>query len=637
MTKDKFRLFRSHRHTFIVTLATLALSASGNNFKPTISSVKNDIIHTKSFSNESKTGIEETFFTPGYAEVKGRIEDYNPESGPRNFLVYFQDNLIGSMEPVSVEIADDGSFITWIPLTTPGYARFVGDNRFFDFFLVPDRTLEVSFRWEDVADYLNKKRNGEQPSESPFRFGADLSRINKELTEYSKNASYGVYTMAHDLIPSDAIKRLTDDYERQIREIDQCIGGKDLDPVTTKLLKANVKSKYLFDVFEYARTREGLQRTDTLAPSLKEPLDLNYFDSVKEVLADDDKWVLASSHFGGVPNMMGQSSLQKLLGLEDHFIFDFGINAFPYLKSLGAELTLEEEEINRWLGEGGRKSCTLKELTKGMNGARNAAERNGLSEQLNEYYQQHKKDDEKPNHGPILGDASRNVRDVSEAIKEYLGVETLPLLWQVALSEALRSKFQLRAEYYTDKDKLHEVLETIKTDGEISHPAILESLGNFYRRAYARKSFDIPDDARGKVIRDLIAPFAGKTLLIDFWGISCGPCCHAIKNSVKARAINRNHPDFKMIFISDDTDSESRYKDFVTKYLDGETTYRISESDFHLLRDLFAFSGIPRYVLIGPDGKVLDSDFKFHTMKRDLKQYGIELEADPLEGLIIQK
>lgn len=91
-----------------------------------------------------------------------------------------------------------------------------------------------------------------------------------------------------------------------------------------------------------------------------------------------------------------------------------------------------------------------------------------------------------------------------------------------------------------------------------------------------------------------------------------------------------------MLFISDDSGSESSYEDFVMKYLEGETSYRISESDFHLLRDLFSFSGIPRYVLIGRDGKVVDSDFNFYSMKNNLKEYGIELEGDVLDGLITQ-
>ena len=590
-----------------------------------------EIIYGKALTAEMKSGLDKTFFTPSYAEVRGKIEDYNPKSGLKNLLAYVNNNLIGASDPISVQIADDGSFLTWVPLTTPGYVRISGDKCFFDVFLAPEMTLEVSFKWDEAVKYCRKKNKGDAAPENPFHFGGDLSRINKEVAEYPSVVSYGVYAMARDLTPSEAIDRMTADYESQIQAVDEYVKGKALDSATESLLKANVKSKHLFDVFEYARTREGLQRTDTSAASLKEPLDLKYFDHEKELLADYDKWILASLQYGGVANMMAHSPLLKLLGHEDHFVYDFGANAFPYLKSLGAALTPEEEEINEWLGEGCRKSCTLNELSQGMDSPRKAAERNGLKEQLNEFRQ--KQADRQSGQKVLLGDAPRNVRDISETIKSYLGVDSLPLLWQVALSEALRSRFQLKPDYYPDKSQLEDVVETIREDGEISHPAIIESLENFYRRAYARKSFDIPDDRRGRVIKDLIAPYAGKMLLIDFWGLSCGPCRYAIKNSVVAREKNRRNPDFKMIFISDDTESESQYRDFVTKYLEGEICYRIPESDFRMLRDLFAFSGIPRYVLIGRDGKVLDSDFNFHNMKRDMKGYGIELESDIMDEI----
>ena len=592
------------------------------------------LLCSTSYAAATPTDVADAgFFTPGYAEIHGKIVDYNPESDPKDFLVYIDHNLIGDSEPISVRIAEDGSFITGMTLTTPGYAKFVADRRYFDFFIAPDHTLEVSFRWDDVVDYCEKERKGEPISVSPFNFGEDLGVINKELKEYPGKKSYRIYKMAHDLTPSDAIMQLTEGYEKNMRSIDEYSEAKGFDPITRKLLKANVKSDYLTDVFAYATTREGFERTDTLASSLKEPLDLKYFEPVKALLADDDEWMLASNQYGGLPNMMGHSPLIDILDYDDVYMYDFGVNAFPYLKSLGAVLTQEEEEINEWLGDGGLKSCTLSALPKMRNAVITAAERNGLADRLDEFYKQQEEAGSHTGAVTLLADVPRNVRNLSETIKTYLGVDTLPLLWQVALSEGLRSRFQLKPDYYIDRDALFDVLETVKKDSEISNPAIMEALENFYRRAYAVKSFCIPDDARGKVIKDMIAPYAGKTLLIDFWGVSCGPCCHAIKNSVNTREKNRSNPDFKMIFISSDTDAASQYDDFVTKYLEGETTCRISESDFNLLRDLFAFSGIPRYVLIGRDGKVLDSDFKFYGMKRTLKEYGIELEADPLDEL----
>ncbi len=128
------------------------------------------------------------------------------------------------------------------------------------------------------------------------------------------------------------------------------------------------------------------------------------------------------------------------------------------------------------------------------------------------------------------------------------------------------------------------------------------------------------------MIRDIIAPYAGKILLLDFWGTNCGQCIVDIKNSTETRAKNLNHPDFKIIYISSDDSPESRYNSFVEKYLADETCFRIPQSDYHLLRDLFNFAGIPRYVLISRDGnKVLDSDLFYHDLKSILKKYEVNL------------
>ncbi len=598
---------------------------------------QSDGIKGKSISDSRNLEGKNEFFTSGYAEVRGKIEDYTPSSKLKNFLVYFNDNLTGESKTKSVEISGDGSFIIWLPLTTPGYAKFVGDNRNFKFFLKPGQALDVAFNWKEVEEYCDRQREGEKTSKSPFKFDGELGKINQELASYEAVESVGVSNMAHDLTPNEAIRALTEDYEQRLQAVKDFAEENYIDLEARKVLEGNVKSTYIFDVFEYERTRDGLALRDTLAPSLKEPLDLQYFEPIKKLLAEDNEWILASYNMSPLPNVMAFSSLPELLGYEDHYWYDFGINALPFLKSLGVELTPEEEEINEWLGDGGRKSCTLSQLSKGNTAARLAAERHGMSEELKKFYEQHRDSNEHARQSFLVGDAVGNVKAYNEAIRKYLGVEELPVLWQVVQGEALRRRYQLNSNQYRNKEDLFEVFDEVKESGEFSNPAIIEALENSYRREYAQKSFDIPNDNRGKVIKELIEPYAGRILLLDFWDITCGPCCHAIKNSVKTREKNRSNPEFKMLFISNDESSESRYEDFVVKYLDGETCYRIQESDFHLLRDLFGFSGIPRYVLISRDGKVLDSDFSFYGMKKSLKEYGIELEGDVLEELMESK
>ena len=62
-----------------------------------------------------------------------------------------------------------------------------------------------------------------------------------------------------------------------------------------------------------------------------------------------------------------------------------------------------------------------------------------------------------------------------------------------------------------------------------------------------------------------------------------------------------------------------RYNDFI-KDQELAKTHRLSSDDFLYLRQLFKFNGIPRYVLINKEGKVLNDDFPMHNLKDELKK-----------------
>lgn len=67
----------------------------------------------------------------------------------------------------------------------------------------------------------------------------------------------------------------------------------------------------------------------------------------------------------------------------------------------------------------------------------------------------------------------------------------------------------------------------------------------------------------------------------------------------------------------------SKQKKYAEKHLNGETTLYLGQGDIIRLRELFGFNSIPRYVLIAPDGKVVDDNYLFHDLTNFLKQEGI--------------
>ncbi|MDE7421367.1 MAG: redoxin family protein [Muribaculaceae bacterium] len=173
---------------------------------------------------------------------------------------------------------------------------------------------------------------------------------------------------------------------------------------------------------------------------------------------------------------------------------------------------------------------------------------------------------------------------------------------------------------------MDDIIDRIKHTNVISHPILTEAFIKFFERTYSKRDYELPDDDRGRIIKDIIEPYKGKVILLDFWGTSCGLCRIHIEESAEERRRNLEHPDFKRIFISSPVDSwKADYDKYVEKHLADETNVWLSESAYRKIQDLFSYSGLPRYVLIDRDGKVLHDDFYFEYLHSYLYDLGITL------------
>ena len=137
--------------------------------------------------------------------------------------------------------------------------------------------------------------------------------------------------------------------------------------------------------------------------------------------------------------------------------------------------------------------------------------------------------------------------------------------------------------------------------------------------------YELPDTRGGRVFKELIAPYHGKLLLVDFWGINCGPCRAGIERTAHLRDKYRDSKQFKFIYLTSEKDSPLKaYTAYVDKYLPLETSYRISDDDYIYLRALFAFNGIPRYVLFSPSGRFFNTNFESYQLASYLNSNTIE-------------
>ncbi len=172
-----------------------------------------------------------------------------------------------------------------------------------------------------------------------------------------------------------------------------------------------------------------------------------------------------------------------------------------------------------------------------------------------------------------------------------------------------------------------QVLDSLKC---ISHTVLRKALADHFASQYetAGRPSPLPDTEGGKIMRQLIAPYAGKAIFVDFWSTGCGPCRAEIKRNREFRDTHRDGKGYVFLFITGDEDSpENAYNKFVADNMTDDITLRIPQDDFNRLRELYNFAAFPYHTFISPEGHSVINNISFNerTIPTILKRYGIEL------------
>ena len=150
------------------------------------------------------------------------------------------------------------------------------------------------------------------------------------------------------------------------------------------------------------------------------------------------------------------------------------------------------------------------------------------------------------------------------------------------------------------------------------HPYIRQKAEQFYQAQMAQKDLasPLPDGPGAEIIRDVLAKYPGRYVMIDFWGMGCGPCRAAIQESKALRAEIAKRDDVKLVFIAGErtTEGSEAYQKYVAEWLSGEETVCVTNADFRRLQELLEFSGIPHYETFTPDGRRVREDIQLHGL-----------------------
>lgn len=116
-----------------------------------------------------------------------------------------------------------------------------------------------------------------------------------------------------------------------------------------------------------------------------------------------------------------------------------------------------------------------------------------------------------------------------------------------------------------------------------------------------------------------LSEFEGKYILLDFWNLGCQPCMEALPEMEEVSRMYKG----KLELVSICGAAKNRWKKFVAeKKLTGHQWNELREVNDGLAA-VYGVKGVPHYVLISPERKVIDSwmGYRKHILKEKMKEF----------------
>ncbi len=555
------------------------------------------------------------FFTRDTARVIGYIKGYNRGLGFSTGMVYAQNVLTNESFPQVVTIHEDGRFDVKIPMNHPIYTYAAIDRQAIPFYLEPGQTLSLVLNWDEFI--AAKKVQNTRYMFKDIHFAGPLSRINSELMKLVPDDPdhRTLQERIKKETPAEFNQKQMAFWEESRARLEDLLKDQNFTDQSKTILRNGIITSNAAYLFDFVMNREYAARTDSTGSlALKAPVNPEYYAFLHQMPLNDPT-LLISPNFSTFINrfefsrpFMQAPRITAVRSQVPLYIFLF--------RDLGLKKTQADEEFLQFMNEKGKTFNTLlpaeretvvKEITEATK---------AFAERYKEYDAQYKEKYPFKSRDLAVEPLVGFWVDRDSVMRNYYKLSP-NLVYEIAKIRTL--KFNFSQQLKGRKDEARTFLTALEKT--IQSPFLIEEAERFFNQSYPAvpaTAYDLPAGLGTDIFKKIVDQYKGKMLFVDFWATTCGPCIASIKQKKSTRDKLKDDKDFDFVFITSDRESpQKRYDEFI-KEQDLAKTYRLPDDDFKYLRQLFKFNGIPRYVLIGKDGKVLNDDFPMYRLESEI-------------------
>ena len=522
--------------------------------------------------------LPQDWFKTDTITVKGRIEGYNPVLfGFNSMECYFEDVFSDDATTLVLDIAPDGTFCKKFQASYPVQQKFFcteSRNGFHEipFFARPGETIDITVKRDEHGAYQCYYNSGSS---------RDVQNWLRNMDVFD-NLAYPLHLSKINI--AEAKQKAEDVWQNMMYRLQSVSRQYHFTPLEMQLAMADVQANFAYAWVDYMMYREDEVRTFVKQDIGAYRMEVS--DSAEFVAIGDEKnyellhrvdfdnpLLLASNQYSILLNRI-QFARPVLLYREKSMTNEEGIieyNASGVIKRLKGSLVAWRNLMGTDHDNMMAQHCIYKEYLNDFKSWRHNEDMNAV----------------------FLADTTKTEAERKKNVDENISISKMYPEYLAAFKD----------------------------------PYIHQKAEAYYAHKMAQKdiSTPLPDMPMADLIHQLTQKFPGRYLMIDFWGMGCGPCRAAIEGSKEIRAQIAKRDDVKLIFIAGErtTEGSDAYKKYVAEWLADEETICVTNADFTRLQELFRFNGIPHYETITPEGRRVRDDLRitgFYNVDMGLRQ-----------------